>query len=81
MSEFDPSKPGQLVHDRINDERIECQPEQHGRDWQQQGGRDWGDGLVEWCGLLLDGWMERPQVQTQGCEHAPDDDFYDDFPR
>ena len=36
MSEFDPSKPGQLVHDRLNDEAIEWQPERHGRQQRRQ---------------------------------------------
>jgi hypothetical protein len=80
MSEIDPDKPGQLVHDRFNDETIEWQPKRHGQDWQQRGHRDWGDGLVDWDGLLLDGRMERPQVKTQDGEHVIDDDFYDDFP-
>lgn len=79
MSEFDPSKPA-LVHDQLSDQVIEWEPERHGRDWHQGGHVDRQDGVIEWDGLRLDGWMERPQVKSQNCKHEIDDDFYDDFP-
>jgi hypothetical protein len=54
MSEFDPSKPA-LVHDKLNDQVIDWRPERHGADY-KAGHRDFGDGVIEWDGLLLDGW-------------------------
>jgi hypothetical protein len=54
MSEFDPSKPA-LVHDKLNDQTIDWEPERHGTDY-KAGHRGLGDGVVEWDGLLLDGW-------------------------
>ena len=80
ISEFHPDKPGQLVHDQLNDRVIEWDRERHGRDWRQDGHRDFGNGIIEWDGLLLDGWMQRPQVKTQDGQHEIDVDFYDDFP-
>ena len=59
MFEFDPDQPGMLVHDRLSDHVFEWQPERHGRDWHQHGHHDWGNGLVERYGLLLDGWKRR----------------------
>ena len=56
MDQFDPSKSGQQVHDQLNDQVIDWEPERHGRDWARHGHRDFGDGIVEWDGLLLDGW-------------------------
>ncbi len=56
MSEFDPTQPAR-VHDRLNDQVIEWDPETHGRDWDLGGHRDFGGGVVEWDGLLLDGWL------------------------
>src|SRR4029450_9408033 len=57
MSEFDPSKPA-LVHDRLNDQTIDWEPERHGTDY-KAGHRNFGDGVIEWDGLLLDRW--KPQ--------------------
>ena len=54
MSEFDPSKPA-LVHDRLNDQVIDWEPERHSTDYKASH-HDFGDGVVEWDGLLLDGW-------------------------
>ena len=65
MSEFDPSKPA-LVHDKLNDQVIDWEPERHGKDY-KAGHRDFGDGVVEWDGLLLDRWREKrdaPPVRT-----------------
>ena len=58
MAEFDPAVPA-LVHDKLNDQVIDRQPERHGRDFVQHGHRDFGDGVVEWDGLLLDGWKPK----------------------
>jgi hypothetical protein len=44
MSEFDPSKPA-LVHDKLNDQVIDWEPERHGKDY-KAGHRDFGDGRV-----------------------------------
>jgi hypothetical protein len=54
MAEFDPSKLA-LVHDKLNDQMIDWEPERHGTDY-KAGHRDLGDGVIEWDGLLLDGW-------------------------
>jgi hypothetical protein len=56
MSEFDPTPPA-LVHDQLNDQMFRWEPERHGRDWQRSGPTPWRPGVVEWDGLLLDGWM------------------------
>jgi hypothetical protein len=45
------------VHDRLNDQVIAWKPERHGRDY-RAGHRDFGGGVIEWDGLLLDGWKE-----------------------
>lgn len=58
MSEFDPDKPAH-VHDRLNDQAFIWNPERHGRDWRRHGHHDFGDGVIEWDGLLLDGWKPR----------------------
>ena len=39
MTHFDPWKPGQLVHDKLNDQVIEWRSEPHGSDY-QAGHRD-----------------------------------------
>ena len=51
MAEFDSSKPA-LVHDKLNDQVIDWQPERHGADY-QAGHHDFGDGVIEWGGRLL----------------------------
>jgi len=56
MALFDPTRAGQQVHDRLNEQVIDWNPERHGRNWQEHGHRDFGDGVIEWDGLLLDGW-------------------------
>jgi hypothetical protein len=56
MTEFAPAKPA-LVLDRVNDQTIEWEPERHGKDY-QGGHHDFGNSVVEWDGLLLDGWKE-----------------------
>jgi hypothetical protein len=66
MADFDPSKLGQQVHDRLNDQIIDWEPERHGKNWDQHGYRDFGGGIVEWDGLLLDGW--RPSIRRAPTE-------------
>lgn len=55
MSEFDPTQPA-LVHDQLNDQTFTWDRARHGRDWQRSPPAPWGPGVVEWDGLLLDGW-------------------------
>jgi hypothetical protein len=60
MREFDPSKPS-LVHDGLNDTVFEWQPERceaNFRRYAEQG----RTGVINWDGLLLDGW--RPLLQV-----------------
>jgi hypothetical protein len=59
MSEFDPTKPA-LVHDQLNDKMFDWQPERYLEHYQQYATLDFDldKGLVEWDGLLLDGWKE-----------------------
>jgi hypothetical protein len=59
MSEFDPSKPA-MVHDRLNDETFEWVPEKHQADYERYAS-EFGPGVIDWDGLLLDGW--RPLSQ------------------
>jgi hypothetical protein len=54
MSEFDPSMPA-MVHDQLNEDLFEWLPDQWGEHYRQYA-RDFGYGLIEWDGLLLDGW-------------------------
>lgn len=56
MSEFDPTRPA-LVHDQLNDQTFRWDSERHGRDWQRSEPTPWRSGVIEWDGLLLDGWM------------------------
>lgn len=35
ISEFDPNKPEQQVHEQLNDRVIEWKPERRGKDWQE----------------------------------------------
>ena len=58
MSEFDPSKAA-LVHDQLNDITLQWQPEK----WEAHFRRyaePWGPGVVNWDGMLLDGWRPLP---------------------
>lgn len=57
MKEFDPSKPA-MVHDRINDRTFEWKPETMEANYRQYAVTA-GD-VVEWDGLLLDGWLPLP---------------------
>jgi hypothetical protein len=62
MSEFDPWKPA-MVHDQLNDKVFEWEPERYLMHYRKYArpSFDSDKGLVEWDGLLLDGWMERPR--------------------
>jgi hypothetical protein len=50
MRTFDPTKPA-MVHDQLNDETFEWQPERF-----HSMSSPHGDDMIEWDGLLLDGW-------------------------
>jgi hypothetical protein len=59
MNEFDPSKPA-MVHDRLNDRTFEWAPETMQANYEKYASPR-GDGvIVEWDGLLLDGWEPLP---------------------
>jgi hypothetical protein len=59
MSDFDPSK-RVLVHDRLNDQMIEWEPELYQEHYDRYAHPDFSPGVTEWDGLLLDGWKPRP---------------------
>ena len=46
IAEFDPPKPT-LVHDKLNDQVIDWEPDRHGKEYQASH-RDFGDGVIEW---------------------------------
>lgn len=54
MSEFDAAKPA-MVRDKLNDKVFEWQPERYQRHYEAFA-TSFGPGVVEWNGLLLDGW-------------------------
>jgi hypothetical protein len=59
MNEFDPTKPS-LVHDVLNKDTFAWKPE-----WAaiyREHARDMGKGVMNWDGLLLDGWEEVGRV-------------------
>jgi len=55
MNDFDPDKVAK-VHDQNSDGWFVWDPATHGRDWHKGGFSNFGDGIVEWGDLLLDGW-------------------------
>jgi hypothetical protein len=57
MAEFDPSKPA-LVHDKLNDQVLDWQPERYQRHYQAFA-MPLAPGVIHWDDRLLDGWMER----------------------
>ena len=59
ISEFDPSRPA-MVHDQLNDMTFHWRPEEY-RDHYERYARDHAPGIVEWDGLLLDGWWPLPR--------------------
>jgi hypothetical protein len=54
MSEFDPTKPA-LVHDQLNDWVFEFDPIKHRANYERYA-EPWRPRVIEWDGLLLDGW-------------------------
>jgi hypothetical protein len=55
MREFDPAQPA-MVHDQLNDDTFEWEPEKY-REHYERYAQAWSPGIVEWDGLLLDGWQ------------------------
>jgi hypothetical protein len=55
MSEFNPSQPGNL-HDYLNDKMVPWTGEQ-AASWRRYSKRH-PEGVMEWDGLLFDGWAE-----------------------
>lgn len=55
MSEFDPSQPA-VLHDTLNDKMIAWTGE-HQASWREHA-NDHSEGVIEWDGLLFDGWGE-----------------------
>ena len=61
MTTFDPSRPA-LVHDRRNDRTFEWLPQ-----WAaayRRFARQHAPGIMDWDGVLLDGWIELPRTQA-----------------
>ena len=54
MSDFDPAQ-SSIVHDGLNGDTFKWRPEKWCETYRQKA-RDWGDGIMNWDGLLLDGW-------------------------
>lgn len=54
MSEFNPDKPAR-VHDRLNDKVLDWSPSAFAAHYHRCA-YDFGEGVIEWDGLLLDGW-------------------------
>ena len=55
MKEFDPTKPA-MVHDRLNDRTFERKPATMQANYEKYADPH-GPGVIEWDGLLLDGWL------------------------
>jgi hypothetical protein len=55
MSEFDPSLPV-MVHDRLNDRTFEWKPATMQANYEKYA-KAFGPDVIEWDGLLLDGWL------------------------
>jgi hypothetical protein len=55
MKEFDPTKPA-MVHDRLNDRTFEWKPATMQANYEKYADPH-GPGVIEWDGLLLDGWL------------------------
>jgi hypothetical protein len=56
IAEFDPSKPA-IVHDKLNDKTIDWRPERY-LDHYRANSTPFDPGVIEWDGLLLDGWKD-----------------------
>ena len=57
MSEFDPSKRS-MVHDVLNDNAFPWEPEKFLDNYREYAKKRYDGSMVEWDGLLLDGWYE-----------------------
>jgi hypothetical protein len=55
MEEFDPTKPV-MVHDRLNDRTFEWKPATMQANYEKYA-EAFGPDVIEWDGLLLDGWL------------------------
>ena len=55
MKEFDPTKPA-MVHDRLNDRTFEWKPATMQANYEKYA-EAFGPDVIEWDGLLLDGWL------------------------
>jgi hypothetical protein len=55
MKDFDPSTPA-MVHDRLNDRTFEWKPPSMEANYRQYA-EPVGPDVIEWDGLLLDGWL------------------------
>jgi hypothetical protein len=55
MKEFDPTKPA-MVHDRLNDRTFEWKPATMQANYGKYA-EAFGPDVIEWDGLLLDGWL------------------------
>ena len=66
MSKFDPSAPA-MVHDRLNDRTFEWKPEWRAA-YEKHAARH-APGVIEFDGLLLDGWT--PSRLEQPAQLAP----------
>jgi hypothetical protein len=58
MAEFDPSQPA-LLHDKLHDKVIEWEPARCQRHYEAFSAPFEPGGIIEWDGLLLDGWQPR----------------------
>ena len=64
MSEFDPAQPS-LVHEGLNGDTFQWQPEKWSQDYRRRA-IDWGSGIINWDGLLLDGWRPIAKRSVRG---------------
>ena len=55
MNEFGPTKPA-MVHDRLNDRTFEWKPATMQANYEKYATPS-GPEVIEWDGLLLDGWL------------------------
>jgi hypothetical protein len=62
MSTFDPTLPV-MVHDQRNDSTIEWKPE-WADDYRKHATGGVGPGVVSWDGMLLDGWIEPEEEES-----------------
>ena len=63
MSEFDPTR-ASMVHDSLNDKTFAWKPE-----WAEsyrEYANNHAPGVIEWDGLLLDGWSTAEDIKPSG---------------